>query len=125
MKKLIIAAVIIIAAAVIYPIVGYKGTTCGQSREASNIRQLLICVIHYTKEENEFPETIQSAMEFAHVNDRELLEFGTDANFSYTMPDTSPQEAEPYTTIIEFKMNEGTYKGHFSGHAEFFEKPKS
>lgn len=95
------------------------------SREASNIRQLLICVVHYTKEKNEFPETIQGAMKFAHLDEREFSEFTADPNFSYMMPESSPQETDPYTTIIEFEMNEGTYKGYFSGHAEFIEQPKS
>ena len=125
MKKVTIAAAIIVLAALIYPILGYKGTNCGMSIEASNIRQLLICVVHYTKEKNEFPETISRALEFAHVNERELNEFYNDPNFSYQMPETTPHATEPDTAIIEFRMKEAVYKGHFSGHAEFIEKPKS
>jgi hypothetical protein len=125
MKKILIAAALIVLAALIYPMIVSKRSDEGMSREASNIRQLLICVIHYTKEKNEFPETIQGAMEFAQLDERDFSEFTADSNFSYLMPDSPPQETDPYTTIIEFKMNEGIYKGYFSGHAEFFEQPKS
>jgi hypothetical protein len=59
------------------------------------------------------------------VNEKELIEFSNDPNFSYLYPKSSPKETEPYTTIIEFKMDEGTYQGYFSGHAELIDKPKS
>jgi len=125
MKKILVAVSFIVLAALIYPMIASKRSDEGMSREASNLRQLLICVVHYTKEKNEFPQTIQSALDLGQLNEKMLNDFISDPNFRYLKPETSPEDTNPYTTIIEFRTVDGIYEGNFAGYAVFHDTPSS
>jgi len=118
MKKVLIAAVIALAALILYPIIGYEGTRhCGpQTQEQSDIRQLCILVQTYKKKHNSYPKDLEVAMEEFQFSEPHFNEIIKEENFKYTQPMTDPKDTGPYTVIIEYVKDGIIYRGQVDGH---------